>query len=63
MALTCIEKIIGLVVILIIFNLIFNSNSENFSCGCTSENCPCGMNCPCHRRGKCNYGTPYDDNY
>lgn len=76
MALTCVEKIIGLVIILIIFNLIFNSKSEKFSSGCGSMNCPCGMNCncgmdcPCRRGGRCNFscatanfGTPYDDNY
>jgi hypothetical protein len=64
MALTCIEKIIGLVIILIVFNLIFNSKSEKFSSGCGS------MNCPCRRGGRCNFscatanfGTPYDDNY
>lgn len=32
MALTCVEKIIGLVIILIIFSLILNSKTENFSC-------------------------------
>ncbi len=31
MALTCVEKIIGLVIILIVFTLIFSSKSENFS--------------------------------
>ena len=73
MALTCIEKIIGLVIILIVFSLIFKSKSENVSCVC-GGNCPCGMNCncetncPCRRGGRCsyvtsNFGTPYDNNY
>ncbi len=72
MALCCVEKIIGLIVILIIFSLITNSKSEHFSCGCKNcpcgMNCNCGMNCPCRRGGRCNcpyartnFGSPYDD--
>ncbi len=59
MALSCVEKIISLVIILIIFSLIFNSKSENFACPCAMRKQLGKSTCPyCQGMGDCS-NCPY----